>query len=36
MLLFPINQMSIFSREEGRPSSNVNKAWKREGGREST
>lgn len=36
MLLLPVNQTSIFSWREGRPSSNVNKAWEREGGREST
>lgn len=34
MLLFPVNQTSIFSWREGRPSSNVNKAWRREGGRQ--
>lgn len=36
MLLPPVNQTSIFSWREGRPSSNVNKAWEREGVREST
>lgn len=35
MFLLPVNQTSIFSWREGRPSSNVNKAWEREGGRES-
>lgn len=35
MLHFPINQMSIFSWREGRLSSNVNKACRREGGRQS-
>ena len=36
MLFLPVNQTSIFSLREGRPSSNVNRAWEREGGREST
>lgn len=36
MLHFPINQMSIFSWREGRLSSNVNKACRREGGRATT
>lgn len=36
MLPLPVNQTSIFSWKEGRPSSNVNKAWGRDGGREST
>lgn len=36
MLLLAVNQTSIFSWREGRPSSNVNKAWEREEGREST
>lgn len=35
MLLLPVNQTSIFSWREGRPSSNVNKAREREEGRES-
>lgn len=36
MLLLPVNQTSIFSWREGRPSSNVNKAWEREAGKDST
>lgn len=36
MLLLPVNQTSIFSWREGRPSSNVNKPWEREGARQST
>lgn len=35
MLPLPVNQTSIFSWKEGRPNSNVNKAWGREEGRES-
>lgn len=36
MPVFPVNQTSIFSWREGRPNSNVNKAWEREGSRAST
>lgn len=36
ILSLPVNQTSIFSWREGRPTSNVNKGWEREGGREST
>ena len=34
MFLLPVNQTSIFSCSEGRPSTNVNRAGEREGGRE--